>query len=302
MNENSISDEYVLERFYNPHFENERRNRIDADPRTFNLQSVLPRNIFVIGCGGIGSWISLILGTSLDHNRSLVMLDSDIIEISNLGRTLFSVFDVGRYKVEALANKISENNPNSNVIPYVGRFDENFFQEEGSVVFNNLTVDSSIFIDCRDDDYQDYDLIYKSEFAKRNKEFYGENENIYVLRVAYDSVYVTIDYFPEGRSVWGNRGYSVQPSHPVPSYISAMMACVGIFNCASIHNKRKNSKEDNFLFEPITFNVADFCNIVSMGNICNELIKSRSDKEKKTINKNFLEAFKSNDAEKLFQI
>lgn len=60
----------------------------------------------VIGLGGIGSWIALNL--ALIGVGTLVLIDPDTIEPSNLNRTLYKLNDIGRKKTEALKELISE--------------------------------------------------------------------------------------------------------------------------------------------------------------------------------------------------
>lgn len=59
----------------------------------------------IVGCGGIGSLVAYLLAVA-GVNR-IVVMDRDVIEESNLNRQLFwSLADVGRYKVETLAERI----------------------------------------------------------------------------------------------------------------------------------------------------------------------------------------------------
>ena len=62
------------------------------------------RTIFVIGGGGIGSWLvpSLCL---LEHPDRIVVVDKDKLEEKNLNRQLFTVEDIGRPKAEALSER-----------------------------------------------------------------------------------------------------------------------------------------------------------------------------------------------------
>ena len=68
--------------------------------------------IYIIGCGGVGSWLapSLALLTSPQH---IVLIDADILEEKNLDRQLFKPDDIGRSKAEALAERYGCNYVNA---------------------------------------------------------------------------------------------------------------------------------------------------------------------------------------------
>ena len=61
-------------------------------------------NIYIIGCGGVGSWLtpSLALLTSPEQ---ITLIDMDTLEEKNLDRQLFTPKDIGRSKAEALAER-----------------------------------------------------------------------------------------------------------------------------------------------------------------------------------------------------
>jgi ThiF family len=59
---------------------------------------------YVIGCGGIGSWLAPSLNL-LVGVQNTCMIDGDKLEEKNLNRQLFSEDDVGKYKVHALCEK-----------------------------------------------------------------------------------------------------------------------------------------------------------------------------------------------------
>lgn len=60
--------------------------------------------IYIIGCGGVGSWLSPALAL-LTSPKQLVLMDADTLEEKNLDRQLFSGKDLGRSKSEALAER-----------------------------------------------------------------------------------------------------------------------------------------------------------------------------------------------------
>lgn len=61
-------------------------------------------NIYIIGCGGVGSWLTPAL-TLLTSPEQITLIDMDTLEEKNLDRQLFKPEDIGRSKAEALAEK-----------------------------------------------------------------------------------------------------------------------------------------------------------------------------------------------------
>lgn len=60
--------------------------------------------IYIIGCGGVGSWLAPSLAL-LTSSQQIVLIDADILEEKNLDRQLFKPEDLGRSKAEALAER-----------------------------------------------------------------------------------------------------------------------------------------------------------------------------------------------------
>ena len=62
--------------------------------------------VAVLGCGGLGSqvaWILARLGVG-----KLILYDFDVVEASNLNRQNYSISDIGKKKVQATAEKITD--------------------------------------------------------------------------------------------------------------------------------------------------------------------------------------------------
>jgi molybdopterin/thiamine biosynthesis adenylyltransferase len=58
----------------------------------------------ILGVGGIGSWVSHLLARS--GVGGVVLVDDDVVDTSNLNRSLFDAQSVGKSKVEALADAL----------------------------------------------------------------------------------------------------------------------------------------------------------------------------------------------------
>lgn len=65
--------------------------------------------VVVLGVGAVGSWVATQLCQS--GVGRLVLVDNDTVETSNLNRSLYSLPDVGKYKVNALAQRLKGINP-----------------------------------------------------------------------------------------------------------------------------------------------------------------------------------------------
>lgn len=71
--------------------------------------------IVLAGCGGTGSALAPIIGRTLYHMQAnrmaipkrFVIVDPDIVEMKNVGRQGFTVADLGQYKAETWARRIS---------------------------------------------------------------------------------------------------------------------------------------------------------------------------------------------------
>ncbi len=61
-------------------------------------------NIYIIGVGGVGSWLTPAL-TLLTSPEQITLIDMDTLEEKNLDRQLFKPEDIGRSKAEALAER-----------------------------------------------------------------------------------------------------------------------------------------------------------------------------------------------------
>ena len=87
----------------------------------FKQKNVKSANVMVVGCGALGN--EVIKNLALFGIEHLVLVDYDIVEYSNLSRSiLFSSEDikVRRKKVEAIANKLREINPAVQILPICG--------------------------------------------------------------------------------------------------------------------------------------------------------------------------------------
>lgn len=178
--------------------------------RQVQLPLLQYNTIIIVGVGGVGNWMALNAALCGKFYK-LVLIDDDIVSMSNLNRTIFRYCDVGEYKVDAIKNQILERRADANVVTYVDRTSEKFVSKLIETQFNgdNSYYHSDIIIvDCRDDIYDD---LYRL--------------NCKLYKVGYDGMNMTIDGNPRLTKVWTQRGGSYQV---VPSYVGSaqLLSCL----------------------------------------------------------------------------
>lgn len=68
--------------------------------RCFNM-----KNVYVIGGGGVGSWLTPAMCLLVGDPSKVIVVDGDLLEKKNLNRQLFTEQEIGVYKAVALAEK-----------------------------------------------------------------------------------------------------------------------------------------------------------------------------------------------------
>lgn len=80
------------------------------------------KSALIVGCGSVGSFIALELARAGVGN--FILVDSDTLEIHNICRHQLGFRDLGRYKVDAVADAIKNINPSAKIIKYRGILQE----------------------------------------------------------------------------------------------------------------------------------------------------------------------------------
>ncbi len=219
-----------------------REFEVESNKNLLRLVDNFPSNILLIGTGGIGSWISFYL-SRMKPIYNVILVDPDIVETSNLGRTPFTLQDVGYPKVEVCAKMIVENSPHIRVFPLKVYFNENVINAINNIFLLPIeklgNKKSLAIIDCRDNEFNDYDILENIDLPK---------SSIELFRVAYDGEYITMDYNPLKTVSGGAGGYETQPSQVIPSSLAGICAILMILQ----RHEYKNTEINSF---PITFNV-----------------------------------------------
>lgn len=160
----------------------------------------IPEVASVVGCGGTGFWTALLLAMS--GVKELILLDSDIVEVSNLNRLLLQESSVGKKKAEALKELISG------------------IRKEIRIEIQDMRIEKPIDcqilrgdIFCCTDNLKSQQII--CAFCKKNELAYQ--------RIGYDGTILNVSKtFPLSlKDADDERGYTVTPSWVIPAVFAA---------------------------------------------------------------------------------
>jgi len=182
--------------------------------RQSGVESQTDESAIVIGVGGIGSWIALDL--ALIGVGTLILVDPDKLESSNLNRTLFKYSQIGQLKTQAIKELILERRPDTIVVTI-----EDYFNSD---ILNKYSVD---YIFDATDNLSTRQMIHEY-FQQR----LSQSEHTPYCKCGYDGYHATlsINDFESGR--WGDEGsYTVVPSFfGTPQILSAMAVIEMLLN------------------------------------------------------------------------
>ena len=166
--------------------------------RQKELPLKIPESAAVLGVGGIGSWVALFL--ALVGVKKLVIVDPDIIEIHNLNRTPYKLGQVGKPKVQAIAELIYERRRDVEVLPIKNVEDD---------VTIEFLKDVEVIVDCRDGEK------YFTSIELQKK---------VVAKLGYDGIGMTVTWNPRQKESWGEEiRYTITPSYLVPPAFLAVL-------------------------------------------------------------------------------
>ncbi len=103
-------------------------------------EKLLASRVLIIGLGGLGSPVAMYLAAAgISH---LVLVDDDIVELSNLQRQIIhSTNDIGLSKVESAKQTIQNLNPETKITTFAKRLNENELADE--VVAADVVIDGT---------------------------------------------------------------------------------------------------------------------------------------------------------------
>ena len=160
----------------------------------------IPEVASVVGCGGTGFWTALLLAMS--GVKELILLDSDIVEVSNLNRLFLQESSVGKKKAEALKELISG------------------IRKEIRIEIQDMRIEKPIDcqilrgdIFCCTDNLKSQQII--CAYCKKNELAYQ--------RIGYDGTILNVSKtFPLSlKDADEEGGYTVTPSWVIPAVFAA---------------------------------------------------------------------------------
>jgi shikimate 5-dehydrogenase len=165
--------------------------------RQKELKLKVPKSAAIIGLGGVGSHVALDL--ALDGVGKLLLVDFDVVEESNRGRTMFTELQVGMLKTEAVCELIMERR-RAELYPVEERVEN---------ISASLFEEYEVVLDCRDNSHPLPDSI-----MKKCKILGGYNGNK-----------ITIHLNPSGTKIWGEgqSSYTIIPSWAVPPQLISVI-------------------------------------------------------------------------------
>lgn len=174
----------------------------DLYERHKTLELKIPEEVFIIGCGGTGTWLGI--ECAMVGVKNINIFDDDTIENHNRSRLPYPESWVGKRKTDALKEFIKNIRPECNVYVNEGiRSDIDLIAITGKLVF-----------DCNDDPN-----VQKMIFnhCKKNKfNYIGVGCNANHVSVISDLDKIWLD---EGKDT-----YQVTPMYLVPPMVSSLCA------------------------------------------------------------------------------
>jgi len=160
----------------------------------------IPEVASVVGCGGTGFWTALFLAMS--GVSELILIDSDIVEISNLNRLLLKESNIGSKKAEALRELISGIRKGLRIEIHDMRIEK---------PLDCQILRGDIF--CCTDNLKSQQII--CAYCKKN--------NLAYQRIGYDGTILNVSKtFPLSfKEADRQEGYTVTPSWVIPAVFAA---------------------------------------------------------------------------------
>lgn len=157
----------------------------------------------VVGLGGIGNWVAIDL--ALVGIGTLILYDNDLVEASNLNRTLFKLNHIGQLKTKAVKELISERRKDTIVIA-----NNELFTTEHLIKLEGI----DFVFDC-----SDTSKLKDSIAQLKDKPRY--------IKLGYDGFEgtISVDDFESGK--WGtDSSYSITPSFFAPPQVLSALGVI----------------------------------------------------------------------------
>lgn len=220
------------------------------------------KSAIVIGLGGIGSWIALDL--ALLGIGTLILIDPDTIESSNLNRTLYRLEDIGKKKTVAIQTLINERRSDIIIktiedyfaIEHLDEYEVDYVfdcsdtlncrKKISEMITNSKALITDNHIDTNESPYNNPDET-SGEANPDNKTQMLMANGVYI-KCGYDGYYATISINDFNSGSWGEDGsYNfVSSFFGTPQIISALAVIEIVIN-ESEESRTINFQTDNLL-------------------------------------------------------
>ena len=125
-----------------------------------DIETFRDNSIAIVGCGAIGSYVASSLAKM--GLTKFYLYDFDKVEPHNLPNQFFKEKDIGKYKVNATMNAMTDFNSDVDIVMFPGRIEKSKFPKDVKIViscvddmevrkyiFNKCKDKVQLFIDCR---------------------------------------------------------------------------------------------------------------------------------------------------------
>jgi len=155
--------------------------------------------VLVIGAGGLGS--ATIPSLAAMGVGTLGVVDTDIVELSNLHRQLaHGVADLGRSKLDSVAETVAQTNPDSRVR------------------LHELRLDSSNALDL----FSDYDLVLDGSDNFATRYLVNDAASLVGIPVVWGAI---LRYGGQTGVAWASHGPTYRDLFPVPPHPDTVLSC-----------------------------------------------------------------------------
>ena len=129
-----------------------------APNRFARIESVFPENLMkkktaiCIGCGGSGHFLETLARCGVG---TIINFDGDVVEDTNIATQGAYIYEIGKYKVDALEERIHNINPAARVISVRRYLDETLTDEEFAFItgITNRNSEDVVILGCTDNFY-----------------------------------------------------------------------------------------------------------------------------------------------------
>lgn len=125
------------------------------------LDKLANAKVMIVGLGAVGSFIATYLAKS--RVRNFILVDSDVVDISNIHRQYYFEDQIGESKLDAISKELRFINPKVVVEKINDNLDENFFENL------KISSDMQLIINCADEPSVDVTSRIIAKYAMKHR-------------------------------------------------------------------------------------------------------------------------------------